>query len=120
MERDFRLFLHDILNSIQIISQYTKNITEEDFFNSQQLQDAINRRIEIIGEAVKNIPDFIKKQYPQVAWKSAAGMRDVVAHGYFEVDNTISWETLQKDLPILRQQIEKIMRDVSDSKIKHD
>lgn len=93
MERDSKLFLFDILDSIQAIEKYVEHKTEDDFLEDSILQDAIIRRIEIIGEAVKNIPEQIKQAYPDVAWKESAGMRDV----------SIAWDTLHDDLPILKE-----------------
>lgn len=113
MERDFKLFLFDILDSIQVIEKYVEHKTEDDFLEDGILQDAIIRRIEIIGEAVKNIPEQIKQTYPDVAWKKSAGMRDVVIHGYFEVDVGIAWDTIHDDLPILKEQIAHIMKELS-------
>ena len=75
--RDLRLYLDDILDSIDKIQQYTQGITEDEFLRTPQVQDAVLRRVEIIGEAVKQIPLRIRDQYPNIPWKKIAGTRDI-------------------------------------------
>jgi uncharacterized protein with HEPN domain len=71
------------------------------------LQDQIVRRIEIIGEAVKNLPDDMKKGHPEVPWRDMAGMRDIVVHQYFGVDLEFVWQAATKDFPELKRKIQK-------------
>ncbi|EKD78628.1 MAG: protein of unknown function DUF86 [uncultured bacterium] len=110
MERDFKLFLVDIVEAIDKIQKYVADFSEENFVNDELLQDAVIRRLTIIGEAVKNIPDSIKQEFPDVAWRKAAGMRDIVIHNYFGVDNSAAWDTVQKDLPLFSRQIEQVLK----------
>ena len=77
-----------------------------------QLQDSIIRRIEIIGDAVKNIPQEIKKKYLEIPWKEIAGMRDILVHEYFGIDLQLTWETVQKDIPQLKNKLLKIENDI--------
>lgn len=86
MIKDTRTFIEHLLDCIGLIEKYTKNKTEDDFSDSIQLQDSVIRRIEIIGEAVKNISDEIKGKYPEVPWKEIAGMQDILIHEYFGID----------------------------------
>ncbi|MHA1282457.1 MAG: HepT-like ribonuclease domain-containing protein [Promethearchaeota archaeon] len=100
--------IEHILESIELIEQYTKEKTKKDFLSSKQLQDSVIRRIEIIGEAIKNIPDKIKLKYPNIPWKQITGMRDILIHQYFGVDLNLTWEVLKKDIPNLKKEILKI------------
>ena len=78
-----------------------------------QLQDSVVRRIEIIGEAAKNIPNPFKKEHPKVAWKEIVGVRDVLIHHYFGSDLNILWEIIKKDIPMLKKQILEIKKSLS-------
>jgi uncharacterized protein with HEPN domain len=72
---------------------------------------AFVRSLEIIGEATKNITKEFQAKYPDVAWKSMARMRDRLIHHYFGVDYPIVWDTVQTDIPILKTQIQEILRE---------
>lgn len=109
MKRNIKLYLQDIWESILAIEEYTQDIAEDDFYSNRQLQDAIVRRLEIIGEAVKNVDDDFRDKYPHIPWKKIAGMRDVVAHEYFGVKLDRVWDVVREDLPRLKQQMLLIM-----------
>ncbi len=109
MIKNPKIFLEHILECIELIEFYTDNKKEEDFIVSLLLQDAVIRRIEIIGEAVKNLPDEVKSKNPHIPWKKIAGMRDLLIHEYFGVDNKLTWSVVRKDIPELKKNIEKIL-----------
>ena len=108
-KRDELVFLEDILACIQKIEEYLEGITEKEFEVNSEKQDAIIRRIEIIGEAVKGISMETRKKYPGIRWREIAGMRDVVIHQYFGVTIGLVWRVATSDIPKLKAKIEEII-----------
>ncbi len=111
-ERDIGVYLEDILESIANIEEYCQDISAGEFLQRTQVQDAVVRRLEIIGEAVKNIPPEIRHKYPDIPWKEIAETRDVLIHEYFGVDLDKVWEVMQGDLPALKKEVERIMQEL--------
>ena len=111
MKKDPFIFLKHILDSIEKIESYAKNISLDKLKKDVKLQDAIVRRIEISGEAVRNLSEDFKKKYPQVEWEEIIRTRNKMIHHYFGVDLNIVLDIVKKDLPKLKKQIEKIIKD---------
>ncbi len=97
--RDYKVYLADILDAIASIETYTAGFTLEAFRADPKTQDAVVRNLEIIGEAAKRIPDYVREAHPDIAWRPAAAMRDFLIHEYPEVDVEAVWDTIQSDLP---------------------
>jgi uncharacterized protein with HEPN domain len=109
MSRDYKVYLDDILEAAANIRSYTSGITREAFTQDKKTFDAVVRNLEIIGEAIKNIPDSIRSRYPDIEWKKIAGLRDILIHEYFGVDAEIIWDIVQNKLPDLEKKIRRIV-----------
>ena len=110
MKKDPKVFIGHILESIHLIEKYVDQMSKDDFLKSVSIQDAVIRRLEIIGEAVKNIPPEFRDEYPDIPWRQIAGMRDVLIHGYFGVDLDLTWKVVKSDLPKLERKIAGILK----------
>lgn len=111
MQRTYKVYLIDILEAIQSIKEYTKDISFKDFRENKMVRDAVTRNLEVIGEAVKNIPDEIKDKHPETSWRKVAGLRDRLIHKYFEVDVEILWDIIEYELPDLKNKISEILHE---------
>ena len=109
MTKDPKILLQHILESIEWVEDYIYELPEEEFMEAVQIQDAVLRRLEIIGEAVRNLPGDFKKLHTTVPWPKIAGMRNILIHEYFNVDLNLVWRTIKKDLPKLKRQVKHLL-----------
>ena len=105
MEKDNSVFIKDILDSINAIEDFSKDISKDKLESSRLIQSAVVREIQIIGEAVKNISTSFKQEHSEIPWKEIMGTRDKMIHHYFGVDLDILWNIIKKDLPLLKKQL---------------
>lgn len=111
MKKDSMVFLEHILGSITKIEEFTEGMFREDFLESVKTQDAVIRRLEILGEASKNLPAEFRENHPEVKWSDIMRTRDKLVHGYFGVDLNLAWDILENDLPVLKKKILKILEE---------
>lgn len=109
MNKDSSVFVLHIRDSINNILGFVENISEADFFKNRMIQSAVIRELEIIGEAVKNLPIEFRQKYNQVLWKDIAGMRDKIAHYYFGVDLDKIWKVIKEEITPLKKQVKDIL-----------
>lgn len=107
-------YLKDIEEAIRLALEFTQDIDFESFCQDTKTIFAVTRAIQIVGEAVKKIPDNIRQQYPQIPWKDVAKMRDKVTHQYFAVKLDVVWDTVQQDFPLLQTFIVDILENFSE------
>ena len=110
MPRDYKVYLEDILEAIRKIEQFTASFSSKAFAEDAKTFDAVIRNLEIIGEAVKNVPESVRAKHPQVEWKKIAGLRDMLIHEYFGVDADIVWDVVQNKLPPFKNQIAPLLQ----------
>ena len=110
MKKD-EAFLKHILDAISDVERFSKNVTRAEFFGNKEKQYAVLRALEIMGEASKNLSEQLKGKHAEVPWKDVAGMRDKLIHGYFGVKLELVWETIKNEIPRLKRQIRRILRD---------
>lgn len=109
MSRDYRLYLADIIQSCDRISEYVAGYTFATFSANDLLVDAVARNLEIIGEATKNVPANILAMRPEIIWSDVAGFRDVIVHQYFRVKLTVVWDAVSNEIDPIRTAASKIL-----------
>jgi len=109
MNKNPLIFLEHILENIEIIEEFSKNLSKQGLLQDKQKQYALIRAIEVIGESVKNLPINFRRKYPKVLWSEIVGTRDKLIHHYFGVDLEIVWKIINEDAPKLKKQIKEIL-----------
>ena len=101
--------LRHVLDEAEFLCSESAKLDEVSFENDEKSKRAFVRSLEIIGEASKSISIEFKQRYPHLEWKAMARMRDRLIHHYFGVDYPIVWDTVQNDIPVLREEIRRII-----------
>lgn len=114
MKKDPKIFLRHILESIKKIEEFTRGVSRDEFFDLIQVQDAVIRRIEIIGEATKNLPEKFRQKHKDVPWSELARTRDKLIHGYFGIDLDLTFDIVRRDLPKLKEKVSKILEEIEE------
>lgn len=105
MPRDSRVYLEDILEATRKIASYTAHLSKAVFLEDEKTFDAVVRNLEVIGEAVKKLPEDLRAQHPTVEWKKIAGLRDILIHEYFGLDSEIVWDIVKNKVPTLSEEV---------------
>jgi len=107
--RDWRFRVRDILAAVNAVADYTDGMTFEEFVADARTRDAVIRNLTTIGESVRWIPEAVLSTHPEVPWRTMRGVRNVVVHQYFGIDDTILWQTVRGDLPHLVPLLEDVL-----------
>lgn|GEM_PF-85809 len=113
MKRDSTLYLKDIMECIDRIEEFMGGMGYDQFVEDDKTASAVIRKVEVIGEAAKNVPAEQKDRYPEVPWADMARMRDKIIHSYFGVDHEIVWRVAKERLPKIRHMIEDILKEIT-------
>lgn len=113
-ERGQRLYLADIIESINAIESFVAGMDHDSFAADRKTVSATVRELEIIGEAVKNVSDNIKSRHPDVLWQEIKAFRNMITHEYFGVDIRIVWDVVQNELGTLKAQVARILTELKD------
>jgi len=112
MKKKYGDYIEDIVDSMNKGEKFTEKMSYQDFIKDEKTIFAVVRTLEIIGEATKNIPEYLRKKYPEIPWKDMAGMRDRLIHEYFGIKLEVVWATVRVELPELKPKFQKILKDL--------
>ena len=111
MQRDYE-YLSDIFEAAKIIREYMSKKSRDDFLRDPLCQDAVIRRLEIIGEAARRISEQIHQTFPELPWGEMIGMRNRLIHKYDDIDVDILWDTVTRDIPDLIEKLDPILKNI--------
>jgi uncharacterized protein with HEPN domain len=109
-ERDFRDFLNDMVTACRSIIRFAEGMTIDDYLADEKSRYAVMRGYEILGEAVRHIPESLKSAHPDIPWASMTAVRNRIVHGYFGIDDSILFVTIERDLKPLLPRLESLVR----------
>ncbi|MDP8247588.1 MAG: DUF86 domain-containing protein [Candidatus Tritonobacter lacicola] len=109
MSRNISLYLEDIVKSCEKVLRFTKDMSREMFLQDEKTYDAVVRNLEIVGEAAKNVPNEIREKIPNIEWRKMGGMRDILSHGYFGIDDDILWDVVRNKVPRLAEEVSQFL-----------
>jgi uncharacterized protein with HEPN domain len=110
--KDPRILLSYVLECADLVAVYIGAVSWEEFTDDTEKQDAVLRRLEVIGQAVKDLPKELRSRFEDVPWRKIAGMRDKLSHDYLGIDLEVTWNPATRDLPELRRRVAEILSDL--------
>ncbi|ATZ61667.2 MAG: DUF86 domain-containing protein [Methanosarcinales archaeon Met12] len=116
MKRDYNLYLKDILSAIDKIDEFIGDMNFDEFVADDKTNSAVARKLEIIGEAGKSVPQHLRERYKEIPWSDVARIRDKIIHFYFGIDYEIVWKVAKERLPEIKPSIEKMLNELESRK----
>jgi uncharacterized protein with HEPN domain len=110
VSRSLQLYLEDIRTSCAKVQRHTLNMTLEDFAADERTYNVVVRNLQIIGEAVEQIPSEVRDRHSVVEWRKIAGLRDILARAYFSLENETLWDIVQNKVPERLEQMQRIVQ----------
>ena len=115
--REYTHLLNDILKASEDIESFTRGMSFKEFIADEKTRSAVLYKFAVMGEATKILPESIRTQYPDIPWRSIAGLRDKVIHGYIGVDYELLWETIVAKLPSVIEGLHNILDNITQGQI---
>jgi len=112
MKKDDSVYLHHILAAIERIETYSEGVSLQEFLKTGIIQDGVVRQLGIIGEASRNLSAELVQSHPEVPWREIIGLRNRIAHAYYNIDQGLVWDIVQEDLPSLKSEVTRILEEV--------
>ncbi len=109
MSKSHLEFLRHAIDEMVFLQKEAQKISEEQFMHDDVLERAFARSLEIIGEAIKQVPEEVRTKYPDIDWKAYAGLRDKLIHHYFGVDYALVWDVILHELPQLKEKLSSLL-----------
>ncbi len=109
LKRRYDIYLQDILNAIERIQEYTDGMEYDTFVDTPLVRDAVFWNLQVIGEAVGQLPATVKEEHNEVPWRDVRDFRNIVVHKYWEIDTRLVWEIIEDRLPALQRQISSLL-----------
>ncbi len=112
--RTWKVFVKHMLMAIENIRKAVGNMDKEEFISNEIIREYVVRKIGIIGEAARHIPDDIREEHPEIPWKRIVGMRNKIIHAYFDVYWDAVWDVVTIDLPVLENNLRRLWNEEGD------
>ncbi|RME70149.1 MAG: DUF86 domain-containing protein [Chloroflexi bacterium] len=111
MSHEFLDYIEDIIDAMDKAETAVVGVDYDRFATDFMINFVVIRALEIVGEATKRLPGFLREQYPAIPWRDMAGMRDRIIHGYDTVDLRIVWQVIKQDIPVVKPLLQQILKD---------